>query len=152
MSSIYRFNYGKKYNFKHYKTIKVPLLVTHKNEIVWGTWDPSPGFFVIINFLTYNRISKISFCFVTHFSGLSVDVLIPGSSMPEARHSMTRRRASPAPRGLLHVAMAFSHINSKGWGQKSKSLFKDWFITQKSYQVIKMCPWATGMRLNLWIL
>ncbi|TNN40918.1 hypothetical protein EYF80_048910 [Liparis tanakae] len=26
---------------------------------------------------------------------------VPGSRIPEARHSMTRRRASPAPRGLL---------------------------------------------------
>lgn len=39
---------------------------------------------------------------------------VPGSSMPEARHSMTRRRASPAPRGLLQVAIAFSQISSKG--------------------------------------
>lgn len=40
---------------------------------------------------------------------------VPGRSMPEAKHSITRRRASPAPRGLLQVAIAFSQISSNGF-------------------------------------
>lgn len=38
----------------------------------------------------------------------------PGKRIPEAMHSMTRRRASPGPSGRLQVAMAFSQISSRG--------------------------------------
>lgn len=48
------------------------------------------------------------------FLDWDMQVSSPGNRIPEARHSMTRRRASPAPRGLLQVAMAFSQISSRG--------------------------------------
>lgn len=42
----------------------------------------------------------------------------PGRRIPEAIHSMTRRRASPGPSGRLQVAMAFSQISSRGCRQE----------------------------------
>lgn len=39
----------------------------------------------------------------------------PGKRIPEAMHSMTRRRASPGPNGRLQVAKAFSQISSSGY-------------------------------------
>lgn len=44
----------------------------------------------------------------------------PGSRIPEAIHSMTRRRASPGPSGRLQVAMAFSQISSRGCGREQR--------------------------------
>jgi len=38
--------------------------------------------------------------------------------MPEARHSRTLLRASPAPMGLLAVPIDFSHSSSRGWKDK----------------------------------
>lgn len=39
---------------------------------------------------------------------------IPAKRIPEARHSKTLRRASPAPMGRFPVPMAFSQISSSG--------------------------------------
>lgn len=44
----------------------------------------------------------------------------PGSRIPEAMHSMTRRRASPGPSGRLQVAMAFSQISSRGCRRRTE--------------------------------
>lgn len=39
---------------------------------------------------------------------------IPAKRIPDARHSKTLRRASPAPIGLFPVPIAFSQISSSG--------------------------------------
>lgn len=44
----------------------------------------------------------------------------PGRRIPEAMHSMTRRRASPGPSGRLQVAMAFSQMSSRGCRQRAE--------------------------------
>ncbi len=106
--------------------LKSPLYYS-QNDIFGGIWNYS---------LELQTVLLLKFCY-------SCYCFIPGSSMPEARHSMTRRRASPAPRGLLHVAMAFSHINSKGWEQKSTSLFRDGFITLKKRSVHQNFTYGT---------
>lgn len=49
-----------------------------------------------------------------HFGRKREEEAEPGSRIPEAMHSMTRRRASPGPSGRLQVAMAFSQISSRG--------------------------------------
>lgn len=80
----------------------------------------------------------------------SVNDCWPGRRIPEAMHSMTRRRASPGPSGRLQVAMAFSQISSKGWWtNKHKTLSEGWtksvtvlilllgqFITRHTYRAL----------------
>lgn len=39
---------------------------------------------------------------------------LPAKRIPEARHSITLRRASPAPMGRFPVPMAFSQMSSSG--------------------------------------
>lgn len=39
---------------------------------------------------------------------------LPAKRIPEARHSKTLRRASPAPMGRFPVPMAFSQMSSSG--------------------------------------
>lgn len=42
------------------------------------------------------------------------DRSLPAKRIPEARHSKTLRRASPAPMGRFPVPIAFSQISSSG--------------------------------------
>lgn len=45
----------------------------------------------------------------------------PGRRIPEAKHSKTRRSASPGPSGRLQVAIAFSQISSRGCSKRKNN-------------------------------
>lgn len=46
---------------------------------------------------------------------------LPAIRIPDARHSRTLRRASPAPIGRFPVPIAFSHSSSKGYKKRDTS-------------------------------
>ena len=69
---------------------------------------------------------------------------VPGSRMPEARHSMTRRRASPAPRGLLQVAIAFSQMSSNGCRSRHR-----WMCNMQRNEGLTLYFHVTGLTLQV---
>lgn len=63
--------------------------------------------------------------------------ILPGRRIPEAMHSMTRRRASPGPSGRLQVAMAFSQISSRGYRGSMKVSVR--FVTKRPFRRRRVC-------------
>ena len=60
----------------------------------------------------------------------------PAMRIPEARHSKTLRRASPAPMGRFPVPMAFSQISSRGYtpGERGRRCTRRLFLSLASAQ------------------